>query len=123
LRLSSDGDHSARLAGDARRGLTGSPRTLPSDSSYDARGSALFERRGVAARRCVPAGSTWCPARARRWRSSRPRETSCKFTRERVAHLFAGAGLGLQRWDTDPDDRFALALGSPGSLRRHHHGR
>jgi L-histidine N-alpha-methyltransferase len=40
-------------------------------------------------------------------------EISCKFTRDGIEALFAGAGLSLDRWDTDPDDRFALALGLP----------
>lgn len=37
-------------------------------------------------------------------------EISCKFTRDRVEALIAGARLRLRRWDTDPDGRFALAL-------------
>lgn len=41
-------------------------------------------------------------------------EISCKFTCERIAQLFAGSGLRLRRWDTDPEDRFALALGVAG---------
>ena len=38
-------------------------------------------------------------------------EISVKFTRESVEESFAGAGLRLRRWFTDPDERFALALG------------
>ncbi len=40
-------------------------------------------------------------------------EMSCKFTRERVEALFAGAGLTLRRWDTDERDYFAVVLGVP----------
>jgi L-histidine N-alpha-methyltransferase len=38
-------------------------------------------------------------------------EISCKFTREWVSRLFDRAGIPMRRWDTDPDGRFALALG------------
>lgn len=47
-------------------------------------------------------------------------EISCKYTRESFASLLPGTGLVLDRWYTDPDDLFALALlcRSPD-----HHGR
>jgi L-histidine N-alpha-methyltransferase len=44
-------------------------------------------------------------------------EISCKFTRAQVDALFAAAGLLLERWDTDPDGWFALALARPASRR------
>lgn len=37
-------------------------------------------------------------------------EISCKFTRAHINQLFEGAGLQLRRWDTDADERFAVAL-------------
>ena len=37
-------------------------------------------------------------------------ELSCKYTRDSFAARLAGTGLALDRWYTDPDDRFALAL-------------
>jgi L-histidine N-alpha-methyltransferase len=37
-------------------------------------------------------------------------EISCKFTRPGVVAELAAAGLRLERWDTDPRRRFALAL-------------
>jgi L-histidine N-alpha-methyltransferase len=37
-------------------------------------------------------------------------EISCKFTRARVQADFRAAGLELERWFTDPDERFALSL-------------
>lgn len=40
-------------------------------------------------------------------------EISCKYTRQMVEGLFAGAGLRLTRWDTDEHERFALALAVP----------
>jgi L-histidine N-alpha-methyltransferase len=40
-------------------------------------------------------------------------EISAKFTPERVADDFAAAGLELSGWHTDPQERFALSLGSP----------
>jgi len=39
-------------------------------------------------------------------------EVSCKFTKEQVNHDFNAAGLKLDSWLTDSQDRFALALGS-----------
>ncbi len=38
-------------------------------------------------------------------------ELSCKFTRDGVEALLAGAGLEARRWDTDARGRFAVALG------------
>jgi L-histidine N-alpha-methyltransferase len=40
-------------------------------------------------------------------------EISAKFTREGVEAELAAAGLRLERWDTDDQDRFALALATP----------
>ncbi|MDP9021448.1 MAG: L-histidine N(alpha)-methyltransferase [Actinomycetota bacterium] len=40
-------------------------------------------------------------------------ESSYKFTRSQVVDELAGAGLRLQRWDTDRRGRFALALARP----------
>jgi len=37
-------------------------------------------------------------------------EISCKYTRASFAALLAGTGLGLERWYTDPEELFALAL-------------
>lgn len=37
-------------------------------------------------------------------------ETSSKFTRERLEHLYAQAGLELVEWWTDPGDLYALSL-------------
>jgi L-histidine N-alpha-methyltransferase len=42
-------------------------------------------------------------------------EISCKYTRASVKRLLAGSGLVLERWDTDPDALFALALLRPGT--------
>lgn len=39
-------------------------------------------------------------------------EVSCKFTKEQVIHDFTAAGLKLDDWLTDSQNRFALALGS-----------
>ena len=39
-------------------------------------------------------------------------EVSCKFTREQVVHDFGAAGLKLDSWLTDSEQRFALALAS-----------
>lgn len=41
-------------------------------------------------------------------------EISCKFTRLGVEAAMAAAGLALDRWDTDPDGLFAVALAGPG---------
>jgi L-histidine N-alpha-methyltransferase len=41
-------------------------------------------------------------------------EISAKFSRERVEHELAAAGLELRTWYTDPDDLFALSLSGPG---------
>lgn len=40
-------------------------------------------------------------------------EISGKFTRASVEALFAESGLVLERWETDPNNLFALALGAP----------
>ena len=40
-------------------------------------------------------------------------EISCKFTRDRVEAVLAEAGLRLDGWHTDPEDRFAVALARP----------
>jgi L-histidine N-alpha-methyltransferase len=40
-------------------------------------------------------------------------EISAKFTRERVEHELAAAGLALDAWWTDPAGDFALSLGRP----------
>ena len=40
-------------------------------------------------------------------------EISAKFTRERVEEDFAAAGLRLDGWHTDTQQRFALSLGAP----------
>lgn len=40
-------------------------------------------------------------------------EISCKFTRETVAAMLEGAGLRLERWYTDPESLFGLALAGP----------
>ena len=37
-------------------------------------------------------------------------EISCKYTRESFTALLPGTGLALDRWYTDPEDLFALAL-------------
>jgi L-histidine N-alpha-methyltransferase len=40
-------------------------------------------------------------------------EISCKFTREALAAEYAGAGLRMAGWHTDPDGLFALSLAAP----------
>ncbi|HYN83360.1 MAG TPA: L-histidine N(alpha)-methyltransferase [Gemmatimonadaceae bacterium] len=40
-------------------------------------------------------------------------ELSCKYDRPSVESLFERAGLRLERWITDADELFALALGGP----------
>jgi L-histidine Nalpha-methyltransferase len=40
-------------------------------------------------------------------------EISTKFTRERLESVYAGAGLGLRGWFTDPAGDYALSLASP----------
>lgn len=40
-------------------------------------------------------------------------EVSCKFTRDSVERMFAGSGLEIAGWLTDPDDRFALVVAKP----------
>lgn len=40
-------------------------------------------------------------------------EISCKYDREAVAYLFGEAGLRVDDWVTDPQGRYALALGRP----------
>lgn len=40
-------------------------------------------------------------------------EISCKYDRPSVEALFDAAGLRLETWLTDPQERFALVLGSP----------
>jgi L-histidine N-alpha-methyltransferase len=37
-------------------------------------------------------------------------ELSCKFSRVSFAERAAASGLAIERWDTDPDDLFALVL-------------
>jgi L-histidine N-alpha-methyltransferase len=44
-------------------------------------------------------------------------EISAKFTRRRVEAELAAVGLRLERWDTDPAGRFALALSTPRAHR------
>ncbi len=39
-------------------------------------------------------------------------EISCKYDRESVEMLFAAAGLTVEEWHTDEEQRFALVLGS-----------
>jgi L-histidine N-alpha-methyltransferase len=39
-------------------------------------------------------------------------EVSCKFTKTQISHDFDAAGLHLEDWLTDSQDRFALALGT-----------
>ena len=41
-------------------------------------------------------------------------EVSCKFTRSQVEQDFADAGLAVDDWLTDSEDRFALVVGSGG---------
>lgn len=45
-------------------------------------------------------------------------EISVKFTRQAVDQSFREAGLRLERWITDAEGRFALALGRPGGGQR-----
>jgi L-histidine Nalpha-methyltransferase len=40
-------------------------------------------------------------------------EISAKFTRSRLEADYRAAGLGLERWFTDPDELFALSLAAP----------
>lgn len=40
-------------------------------------------------------------------------EVSCKFTRPQVAQELGSTGLALERWLTDRESRFALALAAP----------
>jgi L-histidine N-alpha-methyltransferase len=40
-------------------------------------------------------------------------EISAKFTRARVESDFQAAGLALERWYTDPEERFAVSLAAP----------
>ncbi|MDP9177980.1 MAG: L-histidine N(alpha)-methyltransferase, partial [Gemmatimonadota bacterium] len=44
-------------------------------------------------------------------------ELSCKYDRQSVEALFERAGLRLERWITDADEMFALALGGPVRAR------
>ncbi len=44
-------------------------------------------------------------------------EASCKFTRPQVAHELGAAGLTLERWLTDQENRFALALAAPSMAK------
>jgi L-histidine N-alpha-methyltransferase len=39
-------------------------------------------------------------------------EVSCKFTKAQISHDFDAAGLHLDGWLTDAQNRFALALGT-----------
>jgi L-histidine N-alpha-methyltransferase len=43
-------------------------------------------------------------------------EISAKFTRARLEADFAAAGLSLERWYTDADERFALSLARPAAF-------
>ncbi len=43
-------------------------------------------------------------------------EISAKFTRARVQSEFRAAGLALEQWYVDSEDRFALSLGAPRQL-------
>jgi len=48
-------------------------------------------------------------------------ESSHKFTRGSAEEMMAGAGMAVERWDTDPDGLFALVLAGPspgGALPR-----
>jgi L-histidine N-alpha-methyltransferase len=40
-------------------------------------------------------------------------ESSYKFTRSGIETMLASADLALERWLTDPDDRFALVVARP----------
>jgi len=40
-------------------------------------------------------------------------EISCKFTRDSAEDMLGLSGLRLERWFTDPDNLFALALAAP----------
>jgi L-histidine N-alpha-methyltransferase len=40
-------------------------------------------------------------------------ESSHKFTRGSAEEMLAGAGMAIERWDTDPDGLFALVLARP----------
>lgn len=42
-------------------------------------------------------------------------EISCKYDREDVENLFAGAGLGIKEWAANPEGLFAIVLGVPAS--------
>jgi L-histidine N-alpha-methyltransferase len=42
-------------------------------------------------------------------------EISAKFTRERLEEVYAGAGLEMSGWFTDPDGDYALSLARPRS--------
>jgi L-histidine N-alpha-methyltransferase len=73
-------------------------------------------------------GNAWIEMRLRAWRPQHVRipeagldlrfaagdeirtEISCKYTRESVEERLGGTGLSMDRWFTDEDDRFALAL-------------
>lgn len=45
-------------------------------------------------------------------------EISCKFTRATVEAVFEAAGLAVERWELDGQNRFALALGRPATGSR-----
>ena len=53
------------------------------------------------------------PVRIRAGESIRT-EISCKYDRASVEGMFAGAGLRLEKWFTDPDGLYALVIGAPG---------
>ena len=40
-------------------------------------------------------------------------ENSYKFTRPTAEAMLADAGLAIERWLTDPGDRFALVVAAP----------
>ena len=45
-------------------------------------------------------------------------EISCKYDRAAVADLFRDAGLGLEEWFLDDEERYALAVGRPAGRER-----
>jgi L-histidine Nalpha-methyltransferase len=56
----------------------------------------------------VPGAGSWTVGAGESIRT----EISCKHDRDSMAALFRDAGLGIERWETDPDGRYAILLGA-----------
>jgi L-histidine Nalpha-methyltransferase len=58
----------------------------------------------------VPGAGSWEVAPGESIRT----EISCKHDRSSVGALFDAAGLRIERWETDAEQRYAILLGAPG---------